>query len=192
MRLFVPNNDLDAKGGDPARVAEVRVAKHWRPVLFDSSEPVLYVWRLEFEPPEAAQVCAIASRLYQLGRGIDMAWASGTIMGEDEAEALLESHPGAIRRPGRAGDTTVPCPGTLDSLVDRYLGKRRRLRVERSRRAFRQLFFQPPKAVFGRREYNASPRRPLLRLAPRGWPLCAHSSCVGGASEHGASEGGDA
>ena len=159
LQLFVPNNDLDAKGGDPARVAEIRVAKNWRPVFFDSNEPVLYVWDLERESPEAERICEIASCLYQLGRGIDMAWAVGEVMERSEAVSRLMSHPGVVQTPGTSGEIAVPRSGTMDSLVGRYVGKRRRLRAEGRGRKARLLFVQPPKAVFDRRAYDAPPRQ---------------------------------
>ena len=164
VNLFVPNNDLDAKGGDPERVGEIRVSKQWRPVFFDSSEPVLYVWDLETVPSEARRVCEIASRLYQLGRGIDMAWAIGEVIDESEAAGLLASHSGVTRRPGGPGEVAVPHSGTLDSLARRYLGKRRRLRLEGSGRKARQLFVQPPRALFGRTGYDTPPQRLYFEL----------------------------
>ena len=45
VKLFVPNNDLDSVGGDPARVSEIRVPKAWRPCFFDPDQPLLYGWR---------------------------------------------------------------------------------------------------------------------------------------------------
>ena len=105
VKLFVPNNDLDSVGGDPARVSEIRVGKQWRPCFFDSDEPVLYLWDFEPRSAEAERICAIAERMYQLGRGIDMAWACGRILEPKEAEALLESHPGVVRRSSGAGGT---------------------------------------------------------------------------------------
>ena len=159
VKLFVPNNDLDSVGGDPARVSEIRVAKQWRPCFFDADEPVLYVWDIESGSAEAMHVCAIAERLYQLGRGIDMAWASGRILERDAAEALLESHPGSPRRPGGAGETATPQSGTLESLVNRYQRKRGRLKTEGSGRYTRQLFTQPPKASFRHTGYDTPPRR---------------------------------
>jgi len=45
VTLFVPNNDLDAVGGDPARVSELRVGKRVRPAIFDPEIPLLYLWR---------------------------------------------------------------------------------------------------------------------------------------------------
>ena len=143
VKLFVPNNDLDSVGGDPARVSEIRVPKQWRPTFFDPNEPVLYLWDFESGSVEATRICAIAERMYQLGRGIDMAWASGQVLGQNEADALFESHPGPIRRPGGVGETPTPRPGTLESLVNRYQRKRRRLTTVVTGRKARQLFTQP-------------------------------------------------
>ena len=174
VKLFVPNNDLDSVGGDPARVSEIRVGKQWRPCFFDSDEPVLYLWDFEPRSAEADRICAIAERMYQLGRGIDMAWACGQVLEPKEAEALLESHPGVVRRSSGAGGTATPRPGTLESLVNRYRLKRSRLTTVRSGRKSQQLFRQPPKANFGHTGYDAPPhrlhfelRRPEGGFAPR-------------------------
>ncbi|MDE0349695.1 MAG: type I-U CRISPR-associated protein Csb2 [Gammaproteobacteria bacterium] len=158
VRRFVPNNDLDSVGGDPARVGEIRVGKQWRPWFFDPEVPVLYVWSIESEAGQAMQVCSIATRLYQLGRGIDMAWASGQVMDEDEAEAALASHPGVLRTPSGKGATATPHPGTLDSLAQRYQRKRDRLTTVIESRKARQLFTQPPKASFANTGYDAPAR----------------------------------
>lgn len=185
-RLFVPNNDLDSVGGDPARIAEIRIGKLWRPVLFDSSEPVLYVWRVdEAASAEARQVCGIAERLYQLGRGIDVAWARGELVDEGDESLLLASHSGVVRRPGGFGGVPVPCPGTFRSLERRQVGRRRRLRLERSDRKVKQLFVQPPKALFRRIGYEAQPHRLCFELrreeggfAP--WPLASAAPLISG------------
>ncbi len=186
VKLFVPNNDLDSVRGDPARMASIRTGKQWRSVVFDSGEPILYVWKLDDSGfPEARQVCEIADRLYQLGRGIDMAWAHGEIVDEGDADLLLAAHSGTVRTPGGSGDVAVPRPGTLKSLALRYDGKRRRLRPERSGRKLRQRFVQPPKALFGRVGYDAPPRRLSFELrnedggfAP--WPLVSAAPLVSG------------
>ena len=129
VRLFVPNNDLDAVGGDPARVSKIRVPKSWRPCYFDADEPVLYLWDFESGSTEATRICDLATRLCQLGKGIDMAWANGQVVDRNEAEGLLASHQGSVRPPAGAGETVVPHPGTLDSLVERHRRKRERLRT---------------------------------------------------------------
>ena len=164
ITLFVPNNDLDSVGGDPARVSEIRVSKQWRPSFFDPNEPVLYLWDFESGLPEATHICAIAERLYQLGRGIDMAWASGQILERRAANAVLESHPGPMRTPGGSGEVVTPRPGTLDSLVIRYHRNRRRLTTIVAGRKTRQMFTQPPKASFRRTGYVSPPRRLYFEL----------------------------
>ena len=185
VKMFVPNNDLDSVGGNPARVSEIRVPKLWRPCFFDADEPVLYLWEFQSGSAQAARICAIATRLCQLGRGIDMAWASAQILDSDKADALLESHPGRVRSPGGAGETATPRPGTLDSLVDRYRRKLTRLSREGAGRTSRQLFTQPPKAFLRHTGYD-TPRRLLhfeLRgqdggFAPR--PLASTASLITG------------
>ncbi len=158
VKLFVPNNDLDAVGGHPERVGEIRDGKHWRPCFFDPGQPILYVWDFASGSSQAEQVCDIATRLYQLGRGIDMASASGRVVDRNEADGLLHAHPGALRTPGGSGETATPCPGSLDSLIERFRRKRTRLTTEGTGRRSRQLFAQPPKASFRRVGYDALPR----------------------------------
>ena len=181
VKLYVPNNDLDSVGGDPARVAEIRVRKQWRPSFFDPNEPVLYLWDFESGSIEATRICAIAARMYQLGRGIDMAWACGQVLERNEAEARLESHPGTMRRPGGAGETATPHAGTLDSLVNRYQRKRTRLTTVGTGRKTRQLFAQPPKASFRSMGYDTPPRRLHFELRASGGRLRSSSPRVRGA-----------
>ena len=157
-RLFVPNNDLDSVRGDPARVGEIRVGKQWRPCFFDSAVPVLFAWRFDSGVGEAQRICDVATRLYQLGRGIDMAWATARVLDDDEAEAALASHPGVLRTPGGTGMTPVPHPGTFASLAERFQRKRERLATVGSGRTSRQLFTQPPKASFAHAGYETPVR----------------------------------
>ena len=164
VKLFVPNNDLDAVGGDPDRVSEIRVGKLWRPCLFDEREPVLYVWEFERGAREAERICTIAARLCQLGRGIDMAWAHGRSLGPDEANAILDAHPGVLRTAGGSGGTPAPCEGTLNSLVEQYRGRRTRLTREGTGRKARLLFTQPPRAAFRHVGYDHPPRRLYFEL----------------------------
>lgn len=158
VRRFVPNNDLDSVGGDPARVSGIRVGKQWRPCFFDPEVPVLFVWRFESGAAEAARICSIATRLFQLGRGIDMAWACGRVLDEDEAEATLASHPGVLRTPRGAGMTATPHAGTLASLAQRFQRKRERLTTVGTGRKSSQLFTQPPRASFAHTGYDTPAR----------------------------------
>ena len=166
VKLFVPNNDLDSVGGDPARVSEIRVPKAWRPCFFDADQPLLYGWRFAGGSEDAARICVLARRLYQLGRGIDVAWADGHVLDSDKADAVLESHPGTLRSPGGPGEIPTPRPGTLDSLVARFERKRRRLATQGTGRMSGQLFTQPPKALFRHTGFDMPPR--LLHFELRG------------------------
>ncbi|MDE2686219.1 MAG: type I-U CRISPR-associated protein Csb2 [Chloroflexota bacterium] len=159
VKRFVPNNDLDSVGGDPMRVGEIRVPKLWRPCFFDADEPVIYVWNFRSGSEEASQVCAIAERLYQLGRGIDMAWASGEILEREEAEAVLESHSGRARKPCGLGAVAVPRSGTLESLILRHERKRRQFSTASIGRKPHVLFSKAPKAIFAYAGYDTPPHR---------------------------------
>jgi len=159
IKLFVPNNDLDSVGGDPTLVSRIRVGKFWRPCFFDAREPILYAWDFGSGEAKAKRICAIAERLCQLGRGIDMAWAQGQVLDQEQAHAALEAHSGALRIPGGAGQVPTPHRGTLDSLVERHARNRTRLRTEGTGRKQIQLFSQPPPASFGRTGYDTPVRR---------------------------------
>ena len=153
---FVPSNDLDAVHGDPANIAKIRDGKSWRPHLFEASMPVIYLW--EFEPPDAKarRLCSMASRLYQLGRGVDMAAVTGEIMTRDEADAALNAYAGYIWLPGGRGRVGVPVAGSTNSLIARHEGRRRQLARGTNGEI---LFAQPPKPSFRHIGYAAPPRR---------------------------------
>ena len=169
VKLFVPNNDLDSVGGDPALISKIRVGKSWHPCFFDPDEPVLYAWEFESGEAWAMRVCAIAALLCQLGRGIDMAWAQGQVVDQEQAQALLEAHPGALRIPGGAGKVPTPHCGTLQSLLERHRRNRTRLITEGAGRKQRQLFSQPPPASFARTGYDTPLRRMHFELrSPNG------------------------
>ena len=159
VKLFVPNNDLDAVGDDPGRVSEIRTDKHWRPCFFDPDHPVVYVWNFDSGETEAARVRSIAARLYQLGRGVDMAWAVADILPRDQADAVLVAHAGALHTPGGGGEVACPHSGTLASLIERHEQARGRLVWTLSDGTPRQLFAQPRKASFRRVGYPTPPRR---------------------------------
>ena len=154
---FVPNNDLDAVAGDPSRRHEVRVRKPTRAFLFDVDQPLIYCWDI---PEDAATraVCGIADQLYQLGRGIDPAWAAAAILESEEAESLLLGHPGILSVPAGAGDRPCPGPGTLTSLMQRHEVTLSRFSELSGERPGHQGFVQPPKPRFHFVNYDARPR----------------------------------
>ena len=182
FRNFVPNNDLDSVGGDLRRIGATRTSKIIRPHLFDASHPFLYAW--SFEPGAVAEhhaqtMARIAERLYQLGRGVDMAWAWGEILDDGEgAQARLAAHGGVLHRPSKAGTggTTlaVPLKGSLGSLIERHKKMRARFQTlyeprpskkEPDRRvAAGQIFVQPPKPRFRQVVYDSPPARLLFDL----------------------------
>jgi len=174
---YVPNNDLDAVGGHPIRIGEIRAGKTIRPRLFDADIPLLYAWTVLHDAPHLPTLIAMADRLYQLGRGVDMAWATAEAVDPATAEARLAAHPGPTHRPsggGRGGAPLVcPQPGSLDSLILRHQAQARRLRP--GTRKGTTLFVQPPKPHFRMVPYDCPPARLLFDLragtafAP--WPL---------------------
>jgi CRISPR-associated protein Csb2 len=185
---FVPNNDLDAVGGDPRRISEIRVGKTVRPHLFDEGASLLYAWH--FEPVseaagQAERICAVANRLYQLGRGVDMAWALGELLDDAELAERLARHGGLVHRPGRSREGTqlaCPGPGSLASLDTRFGAGLRRFETQKRGRVMQIRFSQPPKPRFTMVGYDSPPSRFLFDLRAAGgsgtdawafapWPL---------------------
>ena len=179
---FVPNNDLDAKGGDPERIGEIRVDKIIRPRLFDAAIPLLYCWRFENDPDgQARTLVKIAKRLYQLGRTLDMAWAQAEILDMEEAERRLDEHGGTLHRPtARSSGVLQACPGhgSLKSLIKRYKAMGKRFRPESTGKKTQYAFTQPPKPRFRQIAYDSPPAlllydlRHLARTSEfQPWPL---------------------
>jgi CRISPR-associated protein Csb2 len=167
FRNYVPNNDLDAVGGDPRRIGEIRAPKLVRPWLFDPRMPLLYLWSFDQDAEHAATLTWIAGRLYQLGRGVDMAYAIAEVLDNDEGQERLSRHGGAIHRPCRTGEgraLACPMPGSLASLEERFRKMRKRFSVEGKGRTTKLLFTQPPKARFALCPYDSPPLRLLYEL----------------------------
>jgi CRISPR-associated protein Csb2 len=181
----MPNNDSDSIGGDPAQMAKIRTAtKVFRPYLFDPSATLVYGWQVGGSPEDehqASAICGLADRLYQLGRGIDMAWAWGETIDDVALEELLESYQGRILRPSESGvGITLPAPmaGSLASVLDRYKAYAERFSYRKSGRSVQVAFRQPPKARFRLVPYDSPSWRQLYEIrktstesafAP--WPL---------------------
>jgi CRISPR-associated protein Csb2 len=176
---FVPNNDLDAVSGDLRRVEEIRAGKVIRPRIFNAEIPFLYAWAFAGDEGEdrAEAICAIVEKVFRLGRGVDVAWAWGEILGSSEIEARLSGCEGVIHRPGGDVGKSLPCPqaGSLESLIKRFEATRRRFLIGASKQ---QLFVQPPKPRFAMVAYDSPPRRflfdvrgttPEAHFVP--WPL---------------------
>lgn len=172
VNLFVPNNDLDAMGGDVRRIAEIRSAtKRIHPRLFDAAVPLLYIWRFDGDESQAKCICDIANGLYQLGRGVDMAWANGELIDETKAEEHLSDYPGAIYRPSQGDKGLIldcPADGSLASLEDRY--KANSLRFARVNG--KTQFTNAPKSRFRAVAYNTPTTRLLYELRRTTAPGC--------------------
>ncbi|KZC42034.1 UNVERIFIED_ORG: hypothetical protein RHOFW104R5_13600, partial [Rhodanobacter sp. FW104-R5] len=186
VNLFVPNNDLDAKGGDVRRIAEIRSAtKHIRPRLFDATVPLLYIWHFDGDESQAKCICNIANDLYQLGRGVDMAWAIGELVDEARVEEQLGDYPSVIYRPSESGKgLALDCPddGSLDSLEIRHKANAQRFTHVNSKTQFTNA----PRPRFRTVSYNSPAARLLFELrcttAPGApfapWPLKSAAALV--------------
>lgn len=179
---FVPNNDLDAVGGDPRRIGSVRGKKAIRPLLFDAEQALLYAWPLRYDPQRdtfARVLCQLAEGIYQLGRGVDLAWAWAEVIEEAELDERLAAYDGSIHRPSIGGDGKVfACPirGSFQSLEDRYIANQRRFEVVARGRSVSESFRQLPKPRFQSAAYDSPAVRKLFDIRsmddqPQAWDL---------------------
>ncbi len=183
--FYMPNNDSDGIEGDPSKMAKIRTAtKIFRPYLFDAGIPFVYAWPIGQEPADQQRtetIRSLAERLYQLGRGIDMAWAWGETLDDDEVEDLLAAYPGQVFHPSKNGSGRLlptPFPGSLESLERRHQAYGERFSYSKEGKKVKVVFRQPPKARFQLTPYESPPSRQIYELrdpvqggvfAP--WPL---------------------
>lgn len=164
-------------GGHPVRIGEIRAGKTIRPMLFDAEIPLVYAWSIPDDAAHLPALIAMADRLYQLGRGVDMAWATAEAVDPATADARLAAHPGPKHRPsdsGRGGARLAcPQPGSLDGLILRHQAQATRFRPGERKGTI--LFAEPPKPRFRMVPYDCPPARLLFdfragrAFAP--WPL---------------------
>jgi CRISPR-associated protein Csb2 len=188
VTMFMPNNDLDKFGGDVRNIAKTRGAqKVWRPRHFDAAVPWIYAWPFAQDGgTHANTVCKLSEKLYQLGRGVDMAWAWGEVLDEAALDARLVEHNGIVRRPSAGDGLVLACPekGSFESLERRYQAPR--FRTESGQR----VFVQQPKPSCRQISYESPPVRHLFELRSStdserrvAWPLEGASSLVVAARE---------
>lgn len=169
-KTFVPNNDLDAVGGDPLRIEKIRVAKHIQPRHIDARFPVVYGWHFQGDESaleRARKVMEMADNLYQLGRGVDMAFAQAELLGNPEGATVLANAKGELFRPGVGGTgLAMGCPGigSLESLQLRQASQRKRFSAVREGRKVALHFSNPPKAHFQQVSYNVGAAWSLFEL----------------------------
>lgn len=178
ITLFVPNNDADSLP-DPTDVSGIRTKKVVHPRLLEDTTPLLYAWAIGPECEHATRLTNAASDVYQLGRGVDMAWAVGEVVDEETLASRLDQHRGTLHHPEPAGtECRLACPatGSLASLVQRYRAEK--LRVQGTRNKTKVLFTNPPKPRFVGVSYMRAVSRTLYELRAQAdeikskpWPL---------------------
>ena len=166
VTIYVPDNDLDTAGGNPASVASMRSPKRARPRLLEADVPIVYVWRFDGASRNAEVIAEIATELYQLGRGVDMAYASAEVTDAASLGELWEHHRGVVHSPSgtSSGGLSCPVPGTLDSLERRHAAQAERFRVEGEGRGAATIFVQPPKPLLKEIGYDCPSAQLVFEL----------------------------
>lgn len=168
LNLFVPNNDADSLS-DPRDVGSIRTKKTVHPSLFSEDAEFLYAWPFVEGETYADLLASAARELYQLGRGVDPAWARGEVLETEALEERLGGYPGIVLEPqgGGLGNVALACPvpGSLSSLLRRHAATR--LRTEGVERKSRVFFSNAPKAVFLNVGYGRALRRLVFELRKR-------------------------
>lgn len=170
VAVYVPNNDLDSKDADPRQVEKIRVAKRIQPRLLERRTPFIYAWNLEdgeLDDETFTTLSAVVERLYQLGRGIDMAWGTLRLLSGSDLEDRWSTFAGDVYRPSPfAVGESLPCPtaGSYDSLVRRYEASLARFSREKQGKKHVVGFNQPPKAMFRPIAYDAGPARQVFEV----------------------------
>jgi CRISPR-associated protein Csb2 len=165
LSMFVPNNDLDAVGGDPTdpeQVGKIRTKKLVHPHLLEGDPTFLYAWPLPEDEDKALR--SLADGLYQLGRGVDPAWAVGETLDDEQLADRLRAHRGSVHRPTSgeaASELATPTASTFASLVRRFDAALERLRPSGDGKT---NFVQPPKAHFAMVRYDGVPAFHLFEL----------------------------
>lgn len=167
---YVPNNDLDSVGGNPRRIGSIRAKKEIRPQLFADESHFLYAWPLR-DDPEKDRHCTVlgqlAEQLYQLGRGVDLAWAWAEQVDEATLNQRLEGFEGTVHRPSISGTgSTLPYPikGSFASLEIRYQANRSRFETVAKDRGLSQSFRRLPKPKFQSIAYDSPAAQRLFEL----------------------------
>ncbi len=153
LTMFVPHNDADK-----APIEKIRAKKTQHPWFFEVDQPLLFCWDITNEDGEHAEgVCRAALGLYQLGRGIDQAYAQARVMNDEMADDLFVRYPGKVLEPRTGEDArvvSVPRKGSLESLLRRFTETTQRIQSDGKG----ILFVQAPKARFDRVAYGGAVR----------------------------------
>lgn len=159
VTYYMPNNSLDTVEGNPFRIAEIRRSKEVVAWLFDERIPFLYAWPINANEALSEEIGNISKRLYQFGRGVDMAYAVSESIDSDALERVLANHGGNVYRPtpqGSGGALRCPKGGSFKSLIKRHAEQLKKLRSNALCQA------SPP--VYNQVVYDSPPARLLFDL----------------------------
>ena len=130
----------------------------------------MFIWEFDDytqNETHARTVCRVADLLYQLGRGVDMAWAWAELLDATDIETRLTEHGGVVYRPSagsKGKDLFCPQAGSLASLETRFAAGRYRFTQTPQGRKTQVTFSQAPKPRFAKVMYNARPQHFLFEL----------------------------
>jgi len=156
---YVPRNAADVCKGDMEKAAKMRDAKVFKPWIIRDAAMFRYFWKAAGVDSFQDALTQLIDRVYQLGRGIDMAYASIAILDGAQAQYCIDSHAGSVHRPAAVGTVNkAQCPleDSLDSLTRRHAAQQRRLDNNTLRQA--------PKPLFKMVSYNSPPTRLLFDI----------------------------
>lgn len=133
-----------------------------QPHLLERGSSFLYAWALS----GAADDClpALADGLYQFGRGVDPAWATGEMLDDEQLTNRLRMHGGPVYRPSAgvgAIELAVPTTNSFTSIVRRFEAALVRLQVSADGKT---NFVQPPKVHFAIVRYDGTPTFHLFEM----------------------------
>jgi CRISPR-associated protein Csb2 len=173
IRYYVPNNDLDAVGNDPRRSGKIRIERLFPRISLNGEPRFTFIWFFDDGESHAQRVVDLCDRFHHFGRGLDPAYAIGSVVAAATLNERIARHEGSIARPsigtdGTPGPTILPCPtpGSLDSLRIRFAETAHRFSQGRQRKG--TLFQQPPKSLSQLVAYDRPPRRLILELRELG------------------------
>jgi CRISPR-associated protein Csb2 len=161
--MYVPNNDADSLS-DPTEVSSIRTKKHVQPRILEN-DAIVYAWSVRADAEgHSSQIADTAAHLYQLGRGVDMAWAVGELVETQAFHEKLAAYDGEILEPNDSPDFLLACPtpGSLSSLLSRHAWKR--ISVEGSGQRQSIYFSNSPKPYFAGVGYRPQTTRLLFDL----------------------------
>ncbi len=172
VKNYVPNNDLDKYGGDLRKINKIRTPKSIHPHIFDEKIPLIFIWTFHDtreNKDKAKIICHVAKKIYQLGRGVDMAWAQSKVLDSNTMKTYIEGYRGTVYQPSQEGflgtGTPLFCPtkGSLESLEERYNSNRITTCMDKNSKVD-YIFSQQPKPYFTKVIYKAPSHNFLFEL----------------------------